>query len=246
MPVYGESPVLNLADSINNGLLGFWPLGTNQRQVDIGPRRLHAGPINSPGTALGPVGRSASYNGASYHRSSELIWPANAGATVSFWVYVDSASTGNSAFAVGSVNDDGGKRFQAHFPYGGDIHFDFVDFSSGRISTPFPAYNTWFHVVLVNNGANFKGIYINGKLAASSATTAGTMPNQLVGLDIGKWTAVTGLEGYMAFFRLHTRGLNSEEAERLYADRWAGVMPRRKVFKAAAVASSWSSSTVWM
>jgi len=101
--------------------------------------------------------------------------------TVMFWVKVMSGPPNNTMF---QVNGSGG-RFQCHVPWGGTIYWDYFNGSccpTGRVSTGFGNYlDDWTHVTFVSdgNGGNFRGIYLNGKLAASTTGTASsTGPSQ--------------------------------------------------------------------
>jgi hypothetical protein len=111
--------------------------------------------------------------------------------TVEFWAYVNSADVGGrSAFTLGGLNDP--NRAQAHVPWSdGNLYWDYGTSGSGRVSASYASYlNKWTHVALVSagQGGNFQGIYLNGQLVASKASSTG--PTQAVsGGSIAAWPA---------------------------------------------------------
>lgn len=145
-------------------------------------------------------------------------WPATGGpVTVAFWNFVPTGGVQNSsAFTLGA---DGNERFQAHAPWGDNIlYWDYGNIGgAGRISVDYaPRINLWTHVALVSegNGGAFKGIYINGALAASAATSDG--PDiALTGLQIGSWGG-TRHRGQIDDFRIYDRVLTAAQIQLLH------------------------------
>lgn len=103
-------------------------------------------------------------------------WDSRGPVTVEFWAKVNEIdvqspnATGNF-FSIGK--QDGANRFLAHVPFGDqNLLFDYGNYAgSGRIAVSYTPYiDSWTHVALVSQGANgnFMGIYLNGRLVATT------------------------------------------------------------------------------
>jgi hypothetical protein len=100
--------------------------------------------------------------------------------TVVFWGYTP-GSLQTSAFTIGNLGDP--NRCQVHAPWvDNTLYWDYGNSGgTGRVTVAFSSYlNKWTHVGLVSkgNGGDFKGIYLNGALVASGASSDG--PDQAV------------------------------------------------------------------
>jgi hypothetical protein len=245
--------LLDAGDPINKGRLGFWPLneGAGQKPTNIVRPINRAAGTSDPTWGVSPLGKAPKFNGTTQYFSDPMFqFPASSGITVSFWANV-AGSGGFSGFGIGAVSEGAGSRCQAHLPFSDDLYWDYGNTSTGRINTNISSYyGKWTHYALVNNGVDFKAIYINGVLITSGTTTAGALA-AMVGVDIAHWydrvfAANFYYAGGMALFGVHSRALQQNEIRRLYREPWAGTrrLPRRAA--AAATAVSWSSSAVWM
>ncbi|MCR6641610.1 MAG: LamG domain-containing protein [Sporocytophaga sp.] len=116
--------------------------------------------------------------------------PVNGGpVTVEFWINVTASQLSNSAiFGVGS---DQNNQLQASCNANGFISFDYGSASNpaSRITADFnPYFDKWTHVALVSSGIGntFNGIYLNGRLVASTNTSHGNT-TIINGLKIGSF-----------------------------------------------------------
>lgn len=124
--------------------------------------------------------------GATLMHAPEFTWSDTA-VTVEFWNYVRSSDV-KEASLFNLVTSGDPIRFQAHAPWSDRVlYWDYGNISgNGRISTDYAKYlDTWTHVALVSNGKNFKGIYLNGVLAAFD--TKADFPNGAKGLTLGSF-----------------------------------------------------------
>lgn len=214
-------------DPINRGLRGWWPLNnaTDKITPDISPFRNYA--VQETGATLAetsPLGwvRRFSPGGATGRlRASGFTWLASSGITVSAWVK-DASATVNTLFSLGpSSGTDYGKAFVPYLD--GNIYWDYNGESSGRISTSYAAFTgKWTHVVLVNNGVNFKAIYCNGVLQ-TSGTTVASPPIATTGWQFGEWNGGYHNNTAVQNARVWGRALNQAEITRLYREPWAGT-----------------------
>lgn len=104
----------------------------------------------------------------------------NSAVTVVFWNHTAGGTQG-AAFTVGNALDP--SRCMTHAPFvDNTIYWDYGNSAlGGRVSTSYSSYlNKWTHVGLVSTGnsGTFQGIYLDGVLAASQASSDG--PNATV------------------------------------------------------------------
>lgn len=125
----------------------------------------------------GKYGKALDFDGTDdYVSNNSFSWTTGGPVTVSYWVYTPGGTTGAS-FGVGNTGSSV-NRLMAHSPWNdNNLYWDYGNTgTTGRISTSFASYlNRWTHVSLVSQGNNgaFKGIYLNGVLVTSAASSDG-------------------------------------------------------------------------
>ena len=237
-----SAPVLDAGDSINRGLRGFWPLaeGAGFLARDISPYRQHGRWQSAPGfqIATPPAGgRAAYFASGNYIDIPSFRWPGATGVTVAFWVKTGTNGN-NSPFYVGPTPTSEPNLFFAHTPYFDNTLYWRYGTYGTDVSVSFSAYlDKWTHVALVNNGANFKGVYFNGVLAASGTTVA-TPPVAASGMKLGDGSWVGAISG----FRIYTRGLTGREIRRLATDPWVGTVQRRRLVVSTSASAAYNET----
>jgi len=228
---------LNKADPLSKGLLGYWPLNDpgNLRNLVTGvPLAISSG---SPTWGVGQNGSTIYFDGTDDGLiDSSFFFKAGTGITVSFWSNVPSPAQAADLFYIGEVD-----RILSHAPWSdGNLYWDYVDSSNGRISTSYANYlDKWTYVTLVNNGVDFKAIYFNGVLATSSSTVSANGIDRST-IFIGKQSSFH--KGYINNFRVYDRALNQSEIARLYLDKHAGLEQSRRVFIASVAGGAQNGS----
>jgi Concanavalin A-like lectin/glucanases superfamily/Carbohydrate binding domain len=200
-------------------LVLHWPLneGSGTTTADTSGGSYTGTLVGGPTWGPGCQGSALTFNGTSqYVTNTSLAWPAAQPVSVVLWVKI-AGSTANGTFNVGGATT----RLAGHITWSDNIlYWDVYDAGAGRLSTPFSAYlNQWTHVALVNNGSNFRAIYINGALAASNTVGAPTNP-ALTGVELGRYT-VGGLATYyhtgqLDDFRIYKGVLSAADISALY------------------------------
>jgi len=111
--------------------------------------------------------------------------------TVQFWEYMATGENVNEStpFEIGDAGTPS-NRCMTHCPYSDDnVYWDFGDIGgSGRISTSYAGhFDAWTHIALVSEGSGgaFKGIYFDGAVATSAASS--DSPSSLSTLVIGAY-----------------------------------------------------------
>ncbi len=164
-------------------------------------------PANLPlFSSAGLVGNAIRFDGnSSYVNIPGFAWSTGGPITIEFWNYVASGDQQVSlAFRLGDGTS--GSTVSSHAPWeDGTMYWDYGDISgAGRISVNYTPYlDQWTHVAFVSqgNGGNFRGIYLNGNLVASTASSDGPdIP--LTGLTIGGVGGVAYHKGNMDDFRI--------------------------------------------
>jgi concanavalin A-like lectin/glucanase superfamily protein len=183
--------------------------------ADTSPAHLYDGtligaPLHQPGI-VGPF--SLGFNGVNQRvENTTFPWPVGTPITIMFWV---NTAGGTPAVAVNIGGQDPPNRIQVHAPWSDNtLYWDYGDFSAaGRISTDFTPYlNQPTHVAVVNNGTNFKAIYINGAQVTPANTTAITPTIDVAGLYVGSdGTGTSWQTGTMDNVRIEPRVLSAAE-----------------------------------
>lgn len=233
MPRFNSAPVLNPGDSINRGLVGFWPLNHAAGGIarDLSPFARHGTLVNfgytsTSGWATGRTGRVLNFDGSNDYISVERIPPLPY-ITVSCWL---KANGSNSSFII-SKNFSGTVPFQlSPAPSGtyGGFAFYGGPWICTNVATDIRNDGKWHHVAGTFDGATLK-YYIDGRLDAS-ASYSGTLPSNTAAMTIGVYLNDGGFfTGPISALRIHNRALSVSELARLYRDPWAGTLRRRRL-----------------
>jgi hypothetical protein len=200
----------------SQGEAGVWnmdedPSGTAPQMKDATANANNGtsnGSMTTSDLVAGQVGGAVDFDGSNdYVTNSSFSWPSSSSITVSFWNNTP-GGVADSAFSVGNDITD---RIQSHAPWSDNIlYWDYGTIANGRISTNYASYlNKWTHVTLVNNGTNFKAIYLNGVLVASGTTVA-TPPTAKTGVWIGQFAGNYHI-GKIDDFRIYTQALSAAD-----------------------------------
>lgn len=221
-----EALTLNGGDSLNRGLVGFWPFNEASGPVVSDLSRFRRpGLITNTSTAriFQPPGRVISLDGTDDFVSiPQQNFPSgNQPYTFSGWVYW--AASGSTR----KVMTWGGTGVQRSGVYIGftsnriDVSHWAEDWTSS-VSAPVAE---WFHLVVTYDGTQDK-IWVNGTFreaktlgGALVVNTSGNNANagRLINLNIEYFN------GYFSNFRVWNRTLQPDEISRLYSDPWAGT-----------------------
>lgn len=134
------------------------------------------------------------------------------GITIVLGCLVSTVGTSPAAFG-GYGTDTNADRCQAHIPWTDNVlYWDYGDQTgTGRVSTSYAAYlGKLTNIALVSEGigGSFKGIYFNGELANSIASSDG--PSGNVTIDIGRFIA-NYHNGIITYFYVFNRRLSARE-----------------------------------
>ncbi|MCX6704923.1 MAG: hypothetical protein NT162_01125, partial [Candidatus Woesebacteria bacterium] len=208
-------------DSLNKGLVGYWPL--DSKSMKSASTTADLTPQGNDGTLYGraladrlTADRKGAANGAmSFDGSADLI---NTGIdmiktgddSVSAWIYAKSGGV------AGRVIDNGRFLFWLrsstnYIALTSDGGITYI--TSGVGSIP---YNQWVHVVAVRNSTGYGWIYVNGILIGTSGATgtpvAGTS-NVVIGNEAA---ADRSFDGIISDVRIYNRALSADEVKMLY------------------------------
>lgn len=233
MPRFNSAPVLNPGDSINRGLVGFWPLDAASGGIarDISQYRRHAPLTNfslssGSGWASAAPGRVLTFDGVNDHVPIPNIPPITR-VSISALVRVPSGSPG---FIVNKNYSSGVVPFSlcvvSSGTFGGMAFFD-GGWRLSNVTTNITGDGKFHFVTGTYDGSTLK-YFLDGKLDAS-ASYSGSLPNNTHPLDIGVYRN-DGLyySGSIALLRVHSRALSLREIQRLAVDPWAGTLRRRR------------------
>jgi hypothetical protein len=224
---------LDGGDSLNRGLVGYWPLSDGGGLVanDIGPARYNGALVNIvqgatsgwQGTQLGTALRFDGSNdyvtmpqhrfpsGNSVYSASAWVFCPNPYRPQKFLVWGKPGSV-RQAVMIGLASS--GQFVVDHW---GD------DWTSPIYLTP----SVWTHVGVVYNGSG-DSLYVNGVLVASDTVASAlnidtsTKPAELGRLDtVGEYYG-----GFLSNVRVYRRMLLPSEIARLARDPWAGTWDR--------------------
>lgn len=153
------------------------------------------------------------------------------GITIVLGCLVSTVGTTPSAFG-GYGNDSNEDRCQAHIPWTDNIlYWDYGrQYGTGRVSTSYASYiGKLTNIALVSEGIAglFRGIYFNGVLANSIASSDG--PSGDVTLDIGRFIAEYH-NGIITYFYVFNRRLTAEEIAWLDYDPYGMFEADKKIF----------------
>lgn len=205
---------------VTNGLVGWWKFdeGSGTTAADSASRfgaTAHDGTLtNGPTWTTGPRGGALNFDAIDdYVTNAAFSW-AGGSITIAFWNY-STGGTNGTVFTIGNLNSP--NRIMAHATWGDNVlYWDYGNASGpGRIFTDYASYlNKWTHIVLVNNGVDFKAIYLDGRLI-TSGTTVDSAPGGLTGIWIGTWAGYFH-NGRIDDFRVYNRVLSAGEIQDIY------------------------------
>jgi hypothetical protein len=239
-------------------LVGYWRFDET-----VSPSADSAGGANATWTGTpaafapvpaGPPGigftnpNSIDFDGATdYVDNGTFAWPAGGGPiTIAFWNYALSPAQNSCAFTVG--NQDQPNRCQVHAPWSdGNIYWDYgtATTGNGRVSTSYAGkLDKWTHVVLVSagTGGTFQGIYLDGVLANSVATSGGPTA-ALTGVRIGHANPGGFHKGRIDDFRIYNRVLSASEVTTLHQGQLPGAFSVTATGSVGQVDLSWTASS---
>lgn len=240
------------------GLVGYWRFDeTASPALDSSGNGHSAAWTNATASnlvpAAGPPGigftnpNCISFNGTSaYVDNGTFPWPTGGPITIAFWSFALSAAQNSVAFTVGNQNVP--NRCQAHAPWSdGNIYWDYgtATTGSGRVSTSYAGkLDKWTHVVLVSagTGGTFQGIYLDGTLANSVATSGGPTA-ALTGVRIGHGSAGGYHKGRIDDFRIYDRVLSASEVTTLHNGQLPGAFTVTATDAIFQVDLSWTASS---
>jgi glucose/arabinose dehydrogenase len=210
IPGFRLSPYVVASNTLNNGLVGYWPLNETSGSIatDQSNNNNNGTLINSPlWTAEGKVQGALQSNDllGRYVSVPSLTWkPTNF--SVAWWLYP--FSLGTSRHQLLSAIGWGG--FMFHTTLAGEGYVG-TDVTNRITSTQLPAgtveINKWHHFVFTYEGGIGK-FYKNGQLFA---TKAGMLPPKAWGgFKIGN-TGAAGFHGKIDEVRVYNRALLSSE-----------------------------------
>lgn len=252
MPAFGSLPNLNVADSINAGLVAFWPnsLSAGTVLLDISSRKYNGTLTNFTTTSwvASNNGHAITFDGVNDYVDINSR-PINNLPIGTF----ETRIRPNTGGGVVYYEDGGGfNNFALFCPVPGSGTFE-VNIGSGTSrlsSTRTWVANSWYHIA-ITWGPEIK-IYVDGALDTTIAASGGTANVSGDNDQMGRYSYSGGISGLyspcsIAQTRIYRRALTPSEVFRLFADPWAGIaMTRPRPMKASAVAVQWSASSVWL
>ncbi|MBI2417393.1 MAG: VCBS repeat-containing protein [Ignavibacteriales bacterium] len=172
-------------------------------------------------------GNALVFNGTSNYVSvPNFSWPAGGPVTIEFWNRVNAGEIQASlAFRIGDSSTS--NIVSASVPWSDRvIYWDYgANSGNGRLTAGYNSQvNRWVHIALVSEGnsGNFRGIYIDGFLAASSASSDGPdIP--LTGLHIGGLPSVAYHKGRIDEFRVWNVARTQQQIQSTYQTTLTGT-----------------------
>jgi len=194
---FDEGAGSTVADATGNGYTGTLTAGPTW-----GPGRQGSGMVTMNGTTQ-------------YVTTASFVWTAGQPVTVLLWRKVTAGGVTGAFGAHSTVVQD---RFGAHLPYSDNVcYWDYGDWhTTGRVSVDCTPYlGRWVRFALVSSGTGgtFKGIYANGTLLASAASSGAPTANLTI-FDVGRWVNESGTyydPGSVDDFRLENRAWSAAE-----------------------------------
>jgi len=148
--------------------------------------------------------------------------------SVAFGNYVSTAASNYPVTFGGYGTHVTNDRFLAHAPSTDDIlYWDYGDSGgTGRVSIDYTSYlGKLTNIVLVSEGigGSFKGIYLNGVLANSVASSDG--PSGTITIELGRFNGSNYNSGILTYLYIYNRRLSAEEAMWLDLDPYGMFVP---------------------
>ena len=231
-------------ESINTGLVGFWPLtdGTGTTATDLSTSGNDGTQSGGVGWASTTRGTAADFDGSNdlftVSHDASISFDVAAGSTFSAWVAPDTVAGGatfdttNPRFIFAKYAGNPNTANYWLRILGGYIDFGYRNsantaYVTQRSDSEVVSALAWNHVAAVHNGTSID-LYLNGVEVASS-TTAGTVTdssntntdNLIIGsngIASNRW-----FDGKMQNARIWSRALSSTEVATLYSTPWTGT-----------------------
>lgn len=247
-----EALTLNGGDSLNRGLVGFWPFNEASGPVVSDLSRFRRpGLITNTSTSriFQPPGRVISLDGTDDFVSiPQQNFPiGNQPYTFSGWVYwAASGSTSGSTKKIMTWGGTGTTRSGVYIGIESN-RFNVSHWAEDWTSGVFVPVAEWFHFAITYDGTQDK-VWLNGTFreaktlgGALVVNTSGNNANagRLINLNIEYFN------GYFSNFRVWNRTLQPDEISRLYADPWAGTLtPGPRLYSASSLITGTIADTI--
>jgi trimeric autotransporter adhesin len=234
-----ETRALNPLDSINRGLIGFWPLDQGGAfGPDLSQQGRHATLFNLPARTDGPAGQARRFVTGANQYANPSRTAGTSRVSLVLWIRGAAAQTfGGNTFPI-SLDDNFGFMWDSNVGYAGDAYINTgsgVPKASVGGTSLLPG--VWYCIAATYDGAALRG-YNNGRLLQTSAAAS------FIGystLNIGRNAGASGayFGGDIALVRHFDRAITGAEVARLYRDPWAGTTsPAARLFHAVRLPAS--------
>jgi len=228
---------VDTADSINTGLLGFWPLSDGDTTaVDLSGNANNGTQSGGVSWTADDKGVSASFDGVDDYIDCTAISQGSAGSfTVSAWCNPDTSSKDQRFVSKWDVGAGGTQPslFNLWYDIGGandGYAFAVKDASATQslvgVNSLSGAVGEWSHVVGVYDASTPSiAIYVDGVLVDSGSATSPVHWNPNDSESPFRIGAVSTerCDGLAQNCRFYNRALSASEVSRLYQDPWAGT-----------------------
>ena len=236
-------PQLDGADSINRGLVGFWPLseGAGNIAIDLSPNRNTGIAENSVGRAATRYGKAATFAGGGLGAANVNLgtlgpfYSAQTNWAVSAWVRPTSFATPGIVFSLyaglGGGASQLAKLLYAEATTG--ITTIYLTTSSGNYQSatgPAMTLNVWQHVGMSVTGPTSGPtvvIWVNQSSTSTTMAATGTpaagMNHRIGSSDISLSGSNISWTGRIGPVRVWSRGILPGERARIFEDPWAGT-----------------------
>ncbi len=212
-PVRGMQ--VNRSHPLARGLAACWPLneGTGNKVYDLSGNGNHGTFYNNPQWASGKLGNCLSFDG-----DGSRIHFGNVGSfsrlTVSFWAYLRPQTSSrrllwdNYGITVFRTSSNGSMT----------IYLGNGSSWSAYINTEALSDNTWYHIVVVYDGASIFS-YVDGFRQSSEKPYSETVP--LNSFSISTSSSTSSFDGLIDHVMIWDRVLSASEIARLYREPFA-------------------------
>lgn len=243
---------VDTANSLANGLVGFWPLtdgGSSTTAKDITSNANDGTQSGGVSWASTAIGTAASFDGSNDYFDLGDNYDFGDGTTdsafsISGWIYLDTLPAANKSHVVLSKTSESSSTtsvssYLLGVNSSGELGFRLYDESGGnqiRALSAASSFSTgqWYHLAGTYTGSGSPTglqVYINGVNAVNSQSVAGTyvaMHNSTETAKIGctflnNATYEDFNDGYISNVRIYNRALSATEVATLYHRPWEGT-----------------------
>ncbi len=250
LKVTPESPQINWGDSVNRGLVAYYPCnepGGLKVCCAVNPAQnltLSSGytsRLSGPGGALG---RGIKFTNATQYAQGALVKAVTGGpCTVACWITID-AMPSLSAILVALGSSTATDVEYITYIYANNLNWGHSADDLQPSTAPVSAGQRVF-VVGSTGSSKQQSIYRNGWLAGTRTATAFPTVSTTVTLG-GQYNANTGnnFVGSIDNVRIYNRALSQSEVTRLYQEPLAGVVSPRRRTVGAVISVSGATGTI--